>query len=235
MLTRRRKRKRAPIRRRAPVRRRRRRRPRVRRRFRRKRVGRQTYNPFSELKFKDGFQGGVTSTTGTIIPTINGVPRGTGRSERIGRKIIIKHVSIRYTVNIPPIATSSNSSDVIRFVMYQDKQTNGLAAAITDILDTTLLSLTYQSFLNLVNAGRFKILFDHKFVVNALSGTTGFNFDSRVYNAFYTKELNIPVDFDDTVSDGDISSMRTNNIGYFFISRQGDALWNAVTRVRYQG
>lgn len=233
------------VRRRKIVRRKRKRRPlmpsvrrpiyRRRRGARRRKFARPAYSPFTELKFLDGSNSGTIPTAGIVFGSIVEIPEGTGRSERIGRKAMIKHVMLRFNAIVPPVASSGNSADIFRVVVYQDKQTNGSAATVPDILDTTLLALNYQSFKNLTNSGRFRILYDRSYSVNALSGTTGFNFDSRVYYEYHSRELNIPIEFNDSSSTGDISSMSSNNIGYFVISRAGDAQWEANWRVRYQG
>jgi len=218
------------------VRRRRRRAPYVRRRYRKTKGRRiQPYNPFTELKFLNGNDNFTVQTAGTIVTSLNQIPEGTGRSERIGRKIIIKHISLRYTIRLRSVIGQANSSDIIRLIVYVDKQANGAAAAVTDILDTVLLPLTFQSFKNLANSGRFRILVDRKFPINALSSTDAVNFETRTYDRYYSKELNIPIEFDDTLDTGALSTIRTNNIGYLVIGREQDADFISTWRIRYQG
>ena len=57
----------------------------------------------------------------------------------------------------------------MRVMLYHDKQANGATAAVLDILE----SADYQSFNNLVNSGRFRILMDRTYAMNYLTLASG--------------------------------------------------------------
>lgn len=81
---------------------------------------------------------------------IGGLTQGTGRSERIGRKVHFKSLLMRF--NISTTATIGS----YRLLVVYDKQANGAVPAITDIL----VSTAALAPMNLNNADRFVILFD---------------------------------------------------------------------------
>lgn len=82
--------------------------------------------------------------------SLGGLTQGTGRSERIGRKVLFKSCLVRFNIN------TSATIGSYRFLIVYDKQTNGAVPAITDIL----VSTAALAPMNLNNADRFVILFD---------------------------------------------------------------------------
>lgn len=110
-----------------------------------------------ELKFvdTDAAQGIVfgTAAFGAGI-LLNGLSQGTTASTRVGRKVTIKSILLRYSFNLG--ATSTGGSPLRILVVY-DRQSNAAAPAITDIL----LSDAFTSQNNLSNRERFITIFDH--------------------------------------------------------------------------
>lgn len=97
------------------------------------------------------------STTGSVT-LINGVSQGTDFTNRVGRKFQIRSVLIRGQVNLGATPTSS----VVRWMLVYDKQANGVAPAIGDIV--------FQPYPgacnNLTNRDRFVVLADKTFEVD---------------------------------------------------------------------
>lgn len=87
----------------------------------------------------------------SAVTLINGLQQGTGNSNRIGRKVMMKSLYLR----IQNTASSAVLGNTRVLVVY-DKQTNGATPAITDILVTNGPNAPN----NLSNADRFITLAD---------------------------------------------------------------------------
>ncbi len=178
----------------------------------------------------------VVATGGTIAEdSILTIPEGNGQSERNGRKITVKSLHMRYDLLLPSTATVGSTSDAVRVIVYLDKQTNGAAAVVADLLNVA----DWQSFRNLGNTGRFQILMDKQAVMNATAGSGRGTTDTLSYSEnekafFWNKSgLNIPIIYDDSATTGAIGSMCCNNIGILTISKAGLAAFGSRIRVRY--
>lgn len=111
--------------------------------------------PRPEIKFFDLPTIGPTaiSSTGTVnAQPINNLAQGTTGSTRIGLSISLKSLAyhIDYRLGATPVPCS------IRTIFVWDKQPNGAAPAITDVLAGT--PPTFVSFLNISNKDRFTVL-----------------------------------------------------------------------------
>ncbi len=186
-----------------------------------------------ELKFHDiAVTDAVVAVNGTIQNTgsVNLIAQGTGESQRIGRKCVIKSINWRFELDIPAVANATGS-DTVRVMFYLDKQANGVTASATDILATD----NFQSFNNLANSGRFRILLDRTYVLNhsggAGDGTTNDALPYHVSDTFF-KKCNIPLEFSSTA--GAITELRSNNLGVLLLGRGGVAGFNSILRLRFQ-
>lgn len=183
----------------------------------------------NELKFHDvdvndgSVLVGGTILTGDAAGTINVIAQGNTESTRIGRKSVIKAINWRYTVTSPEVdaAGSFLDAETVRIILYLDKQCNGAAATILGILDTA----NYQSFNNLANKQRFRILMDRTVTLNykcgASDGAGLVSSASVAVNGSFYKKCNIPIEFDNSASTGVLTSMRSNNLGVLSIARLG--------------
>lgn len=188
-----------------------------------------------ELKFHDITYSQVNvSSTGHVKDSINEIGQGVTESTRIGRKCNITSIHWRYSLKLSEGAGAATprDGDIIRIILFVDKQANGATAAVTDILETA----NYQSFRNLANSGRFMILKDCQHVVNVL--TLGQNTSSTVFansevlkEFIYNKKCNIPLEFDNTT--GALTELRSNNIGVLLISKNNDINLNSKFRLRF--
>lgn len=182
----------------------------------------------SENKFKD-FDTAVTpvATTGDIVlNSICTIAQGTNESERIGRKATITKVLWRYSVKLATTATIADSSDIVRVILYVDKQCNGAAAAVTDILDAA----QFDSFLKLENSGRFRILMDKFHTVSAQAGIAGNIGEVIVFRTKFC-DVNLPIEYSSTT--GAIAEIRSNNIGILAISKSAHCVFDGKLRIRY--
>lgn len=184
----------------------------------------------TELKFLDTTWNDTTvaSAGEVILPSVNLIPQGVTESNRIGRKCVIRSIAVRYVVQIKPTTNTNNTDDGVRFILFQDKQCNGAAATVTDILR----SADYLSFNNLANKERFKVLADKFTDVHAAAGggsTSSFGelgFTKSVYIKCY-----IPIEFSSTT--GALTEIRSNNIGVLLISDSADTACEGLVRIRY--
>ncbi len=189
-----------------------------------------------ETKFHDvDLDDAVVASAGTVTPTVNIIPSGTTESDRDGRKCTITAINWRYNLNLPEIDAAANpaASDIVRVIMYLDRQANGATAAVTDILE----SADYQSFNNLANTSRFLTLYDKATPVNyqtLASDGAGVVSSAQVltWHTFY-KKCNIPIEFSSTT--GAITEIRSNNIGVLLISSSGVCGFASKIRLRFRG
>lgn len=190
--------------------------------------------PAVELKFHDvDVDDAIIAANGTIAAaSVLTIAQGDTEVQRIGRKITIRKIQWRYNIKLIQQTVSSATGDIVRVVLYQDRQTNGAAAAVTDIMESD----NYQSFLNLANSDRFFILHDKTFEVNATAGGgDGTTEDYGLVEKHHTvyKECNIKIQYDDSVTTGAIGSMRSNNIGVLLLSKNGVCAFDSKMRFRF--
>lgn len=191
------------------------------------------YNgPNAELKFLDVvLDDALIATAGTITDSVNLIPQGVTESTRVGRKCTIKKIGWKYTMTIAAQSGGAiATSDTCRIIMFLDKQCNGATAAVLDVLQTA----DWDSFRNLANSQRFRILHDKSYDLNvpglAGDGTTNDSGSVTMTGSFY-KDCNLPLEFDAT--SGAITTIRSNNVGVLLISRGGIIRVQSVVRVRF--
>lgn len=111
-----------------------------------------------ELKFKDvavtASAAALAAATFSAGELLNGTAQGSDATQRVGRKINLKSLYLRYFFQL---ATTSNYGGACRILIVYDKQANATAPAITDIL----LTDHFASANNLSNRDRFVTLVDH--------------------------------------------------------------------------
>lgn len=189
-----------------------------------------------ELKFHDLDVNDATVAAGATIAedSVLAIAQGVGESERIGRKMMVRSIGWRFNVKMPSSSNQNSTGDIVRVILYQDKQTNGAAAVATDILE----SADYQSFNNLANKSRFLTLMDRTYVSNAAAGSGRGTTDTLAFGKSYVqdtffKSVSIPVEYDSTT--GAITEMRSNNIGVLLLSKEGIAGFDSKMRIRFEG
>lgn len=107
-----------------------------------------------ELKVRDvNVPTNITAGASTFAlgSLVNGLSLGNDYDNRIGRKVLWKKIFIRYTGFL-----TAGSANKVRLLVVYDKQTNGVAPAITDIL----LADAFNSPNNLNNRDRFLTIID---------------------------------------------------------------------------
>lgn len=179
-----------------------------------------------ELKFSDNqFTNQPPITSDAFFATnrlLNTIANGTDASSRIGRKITIKSLLVRFSVSLQ--ATSTGGSPVRILVVY-DKQANAVAPAITDIL----LTDAFTSQNNLSNRDRFVTIFDN--ITQPVSVGDCYQVAGNLY-----KSLNLETVYN-AGTDATIGSITSGSIYLFTAQANGVAVapLNVLfkTRVRY--
>ncbi len=121
--------------------------------------------------------------------------------------------------------------DVVRVILYLDKQANGAIATVTGLLETA----DYQSFNNLSNKKRFRTLMDRTYNLgHKLAQTDGTNTGSypevNISDTLF-KKVNIDIEFDSTT--GAIDEQRSNNLCILVISKNAVADIEGKMRLRF--
>lgn len=154
-----------------------------------------------------GSAGGAWST----VTLLNGVAQGTSANTRIGRKVTITKLLLRWTCH----ASSSST----RFMVVYDHAPNGALPLITDIL--TLDQINGVN--NLVNNDRFMILHDEyvNYQASALPVSGKWVYKGKPLQMIYTNSTG-----------GGISDIV---VGAVYVMCVGSATttWNSVSRTRF--
>lgn len=160
-----------------------------------------------ENKFFDTTLSFTFDSTGEVPATgqLCLIPQGTEGDERIGRKTTIHSIQIRGRMTYDPL-TSGNGTAQVYFYLVQDKQCNGTAAAITDVLTTNSMA---GAMINMANSSRFRILKRFVWTFNATGGVEG-AWGPMQGSMDYFKKCNIPVEFSSTT--GALTEIKSNNI-----------------------
>ncbi len=187
-----------------------------------------------ELKFHDvSLDDAVIAAGGVITATTIIIPQGITEKTRIGRKCTIRSIHWKYRLQLPAVdaAGTGNLNDVIRVIVYVDKQCNGAAATATDLLETAAV----QSFRNLTNSGRFTFLLDKIYPLNyttLMSDGAGLASQNQVTREYlFNKKCNIPIEY--SAAAGTIDEIRSNNIGVLLQGRSGIAEIASEFRFRF--
>ncbi len=186
-------------------------------------------------EFLDGLT--TMSDEGTILATsLNIIPLGSGESGRIGRMVRLRSIHLRCTFVLPSSVAVGSQSDIGRLMVILDKQANGAAATVDQVLQTAATHHK-DSFMNLENARRFQILADHFCTISNAStvdvSTVGIGGIVRKFWRF-NKKVNLPIEYSVAMSPPiTISNVRSNNIFLLGISHSGLMQCRVLSRLRY--
>ncbi len=189
-----------------------------------------------ELKFHDVDvdQTGANLSAGVILNTssINLIPQNATESGRIGRKCVIRSIGWRAVCKYTVAAGAGGASaENVRFIMAIDKQCNGAAPLVTDLLE----SANYQSFNQLANKSRFRVLYDKTmsiFPPSAAGDGAANDFGVAIRPFKFFKKCSIPLEFDNTLTTGAITTIRSNNIFIIMITEGTSSITTLDSKIR---
>lgn len=165
-------------------------------------------------------------SAGIVLPSLCLLPQGTTDQKRIGNKVTIRNINLHLSGSLDDQGTGVFSDGCYRVIVFIDKQCNGAAAAVTDILNTANIS----SFRNMDQVDRFTILKDKMYVLPCRS-TNVLHTISPLIRVNWSKKCNIPVHFSSTT--GAITEIRSNNIGILFISNTVNENTGGIARIKF--
>lgn len=168
-------------------------------------------------------------TPGGDIGEIFHIYQGTTANKRIGKKVRIRQIRARGCILSSPdfiaVVGGANTSDIVRVILYVDKQYNN---AFSPFVGDLLPYLTSMSPYNQDNADRYVILDDQTFstcprgaiyIPTQVAGTTTGGFQSYVFiNECKPWSACIDCDIPITYANGTTSDPITNNLFWIVIS-----------------
>lgn len=110
-----------------------------------------------ELKNIDTVFAPIALGAGATRNLLNGLQPGTSATSRLGRKIFMKSMQLRF--HAEPVGTTVGVPTPIRVLIVFDTQTNALMPAVTDVV----VSDNIYAHMNLQNGDRFKVILDKEF------------------------------------------------------------------------
>lgn len=166
---------------------------------------------------------GTGATTFSTPVLLNGIGEGTSATTRIGRKIVMKSLLLRY---IWSLGATSIRGAACRVKIVYDRQANTAAPAVTDIL----LANNVLSPNNISNNERFVTLVD--FFTDPVSIENNFQVCGEVY-----RKINLPTRFDDGTG-ATIADVTTGSV-YMMVAQTGGVatespVFTYRSRIRYE-
>jgi len=144
------------------------------------------------------------------IAYLPGIAAGTGFSERVGDRILVKHIMFEGYVLQTPNAAGDYSTNPLRFILVVDRQCNGVVASGTDVFTGAICERLRP---NLSNEQRFVVLIDEWVAVNSFSGVSG----PMCVPFRFEMDVEIPVEYGANTSAS--SSILKNSIAWSVTGR----------------
>lgn len=180
-----------------------------------------------ELKYVDSFFENTVGNDGADILLMNGIPTGSGNTNRIGNEYVATSVQFRGSLTISSLEVQATR---FRCIVFWDRQANNAVPATTTFTSTTRSLLTVpvgstippvlMPFTYEMNE-RYRILYDKMFTINPLvvgNTTTGATDEVVPVTFSFKKKIKLgrKVKCDGGV--GDITDISTNSLYAVFYS-----------------
>ncbi len=185
-----------------------------------------------EIKFHDINVDDAVVALSLNITNLTVIPEGVGEEQRIGRKINLTKIQLQGAITLASGSDFADASDHLTCMIVLDTQTNGVQFTATDLLETD----TFDSFRNLSNGKRFKILWKGKYTLSVSGGApsgaalvTG----EDITNLEAYLDVNIPIEYDNSATSGVITSVRQNNVYFVTITKSNSVAIDAKMRLRF--
>lgn len=190
-----------------------------------------------EVKYYDFIQGptNFSNTQGQSVSLAELIIQGSNYNQRLGMKINVVGVDVRVICDSINTGSVLPQNDMVRVIMYQDKQWNNLAAApvIVGVANGTsqgvLVGTTggtnpsaIVAMRNLNANDRYRFLYDQTKVIDQVvgGGTLASAFWSQARNVEFMikKKFKKPIVIDYTANNGNTQDIISNNLLLGFIS-----------------
>jgi len=114
---------------------------------------------------------------------LNGIPSGSGASDRIGRKITLASILVRGSVRLSPTSVGGSP---IRILVFYDKQANS-AARVSVAPNDVLVIDNFKSPNELSNRDRYVTIFDH--ITSPISTNGDFSQNVTLYKKLQLEQI----------------------------------------------
>lgn len=159
-----------------------------------------------EWKSIDVIQTVTPALSAGILTLLNGCSQGDNLNNRDGRQIFIQSIQIKFRAEFNAAAATAQP---VRFILFYDKQSNGAAPAVSELLDTATAGAV-DALRLLTTRKRFKILADRRYYVAQNAGPGGI-----VDDIYLKKPITVQYNANNT---GGITDITTNSLYYLMTS-----------------
>jgi len=173
--------------------------------------------------------GGTPTATGTVynIPLYS-ITTGTGDNERVGNTINLLYMRYRAVVS-DSAALPYTTNTFIRAILVYDRQCNGSAPAVTDILDSASSVAPFNHNTVIGHGGsRFKVLYDKHPSPNMIDPAVA----PSTWFESYTKLKGLRTRFD--TAGGTIADITSGGLFLLLIGGSNSTRLNGYTEVAYE-
>lgn len=177
-----------------------------------------------ELKSIDVSATTAVNTTYSVA-LLNGIATGDDIASRDGRRVTMRSVQIR-AINY--VDSGTGIDQVHRVLLVQDKQTNGAALTVGDVIDSASYGVLANR--NMSGRERFVVLMDKTFDLSEVASEK-----SKISWEFYRK-LSLPVIYNNTGSA--VTDIASGSLYLLFLGtvaaggQAGSCFWNC--RIRFE-
>ncbi len=150
------------------------------------------------------------------ITQLTNLIQGLTDSTRIGNKITITGIQLRYTVN-------DTITNEYRIMLVLDKQTNGVIYVSGDLLEDITAQDNIVSPVNRDNKKRFRVFYDKVHLMSVAGVANG---QGRKFI-----KVNIPVMYDSTA--GDITDLTSSSLSLLTVAHTASVAQTVFVRIFY--
>ncbi|AUM61684.1 capsid [uncultured virus] len=182
---------------------------------------RRTYT-IPEKKFIDvrGVNGVLDETPGYLL--INGLTQGASAITRIGSRIMMKSVHLKYYVKGPELAsvTGVTLQNMVRIILAYDLQPNSATPTSSDFFEDATPGLGIVSPMRKEWSSRWKVLWDKRYPIVSTYQPSGITpGQNMIYDETFIK-LNHAVEYSDS-STGTVADIKTGAVWLIALSDNG--------------
>ncbi len=186
-----------------------------------------------EVKFLDTAISDGTLASTMVHFNICVVPQGTDEQQRVGRKILVRKIHFKGVLTLVNSTAITNTSNVCKVMVVQDKQTNGAQLATAQLLETDVIA----SFNNLTNRSRFRVLRTEYYTFSQPGGVAtaaAFALGEVSHWVDINLDCKIPIEYDDSATTGAITTVRSSSLWVIFQTSTSETVSvGGQARIRY--
>ena len=180
-----------------------------------------------ESKFFDSSDNVAVPAAGDVNASLCLISQGAGDSQRLGRKIFPTSVGLKGSLTFTS-PSGTNLTDLVRVVVFIDKQANGATATVAQLLQ----GANYNNWRNLDNTDRFMFLYDKVHTLGLTASGSASTVVRKKFNVWLQLPSDLEIQYSSTT--GALTELTSANIGVMSISLlDGDTTLDYISRLRY--